>query len=92
MANITKNVLSKKTFKVHLPLSVVRGLALFLEKSYGMFNKTPALNVEKLNELTAVNWCCDIERARKELEFNPRYNLEQGLKEALEWYKINKWF
>lgn len=91
MANITKNVLSRKTIKFHLPLSVVKGLAVLLEKTYAWFDKMPALNVEKLNELTAVNWCCDIERARKNLNYNPAYDLQQGLKEALEWYKLNKW-
>ncbi|WP_018613301.1 NAD-dependent epimerase/dehydratase family protein [Segetibacter koreensis] len=92
MADITKNVLSRKTIKFHLPLTVVKGLAVLLEKTYGLFDKTPALNVEKLNELTAVNWCCNIEKAQKNLNFNPAYNLQQGLKEALEWYKQNEWF
>lgn len=91
MANITKNVLSKKTLKFHLPLQLVRSLAVLLETTYGLFGKTPALNVEKLNELTAVNWCCNIEKARKNLNYNPAYNLQHGLKEALEWYKLNQW-
>lgn len=91
MANITKNILKKRTFKFHLPLPIVRSLAAILETTYGMFNKTPALNVEKLHELTAVNWCCDIEKAKKNLNYNPTYNLEKGLKEALEWYKLNQW-
>lgn len=91
MADITKKVLSRKTLKFHLPLTVVKSLALLLEKTYGMFDKTPALNVEKLNELTAVNWCCNIEKARKNLNYRPTYNLQQGLKEALEWYRQNQW-
>lgn len=92
MANITKNVLNKKTFKFHLPLPVVKGLAIVLEKTYGFLDKTPALNLEKLNELTAVNWCCNIEKAKSQLNFDPKYNLQHGLKEALEWYKLNQWF
>lgn len=91
MANITKGVLNKKTVKVHLPLPVVKNLALLLEKTFGWFNKMPALNADKLNELTAVNWCCDIEKAKRQLGFNPAFNLQQGLKETLEWYKLNKW-
>ncbi|MCW3106078.1 MAG: UDP-glucose 4-epimerase [Segetibacter sp.] len=91
MANITKNVLNKKTFKFHLPLRVVKGLAIILEKTYGFLDKTPALNLEKLNELTAVNWCCNIDKAKSRLDFKPAYNLKQGLKEALEWYKLNQW-
>lgn len=92
MANITKDVLNKKTFKIHLPLLVVKGLAAVLETTYGMFGKIPALNVEKLNELTAVNWCCNIDKAIENLHYKPAYNLQRGLKEALEWYKLNQWF
>ena len=88
---LQKTVLNKKTLKVHLPLSVVRGLAIILEKTFRFLDKTPALNLEKLNELTAVNWCCDIQKARTKLDFKPQYNLQQGLKEALEWYKQNQW-
>lgn len=90
-ANITKEVLKRKTFKFHLPLGVVKGLAMLMEKTYGMFDKTPALNIEKLHELTAVNWCCDIEKAKNKLSFNPKYDLKTGLTEALGWYKENKW-
>lgn len=92
MANITKNVLSKKTFKFHVPFPFVKSLAVLLETTYGMFGKTPVLNVEKLNELTAVNWCCNIEKAQKNLNYYPACNLQQGLKEVLEWYKHNHWF
>lgn len=91
LANITKKVLDKQTLKFHLPVPFVKGLALVLEKSYGLFNKTPVLNLEKLNELTAANWCCDISKANKYLDFNPKYDLQKGLIEALEWYKENKW-
>jgi nucleoside-diphosphate-sugar epimerase len=91
MANITKELLTRKTLKFHLPYNVVKALALILERSYALLKKTPALNIEKLNELTAVNWCCDIEKAKNELQFQPRYNLQQGLKESLEWYRVNKW-
>lgn len=91
MANITKNVLKKKTLKFHIPLSIVKVMALVLEESYAMLNKTPALNIEKLLELTAVNWCCNIEKACMNLAFKPSYNLQQGLTEALDWYKKNNW-
>jgi len=91
LANITKDVLGKKTFKFHLPYNMVKVIALLLEKTYAFTNKTPALNIEKLNELTAINWCCNINKAKDELMFNPNYNLQRGLKESLDWYQQNKW-
>lgn len=91
LANITKKVLCKKTLKVYLPLPVVKGLASLLEKTYGIIGKTPAINLEKLNEITATNWCCDINKAKSNLSFTPAYNLQQGLQETLDWYKQNQW-
>jgi len=91
LANLSKPLLYKKTFKFHLPLGAVKVLALALEKTYSFLNKTPALNREKLNELTAANWICDIEKARMELGFKPVYNLQKGLEETMQWYKQEKW-
>jgi nucleoside-diphosphate-sugar epimerase len=91
LARITKAVLGKRTFKFHLPYGMVKGVAILLEKGYGLMNKTSILNNEKLNELTALNWCCDIGKAVRELQYEPQYNLERGLTETLHWYKENKW-
>ncbi len=91
LANLSKKILAKRTLKFHIPLSLVRMMASILDFLYANRNTTPALNKEKLAELTAVNWVCDIEKAKMELGYQPRYNLEQGLKETLHWYKENHW-
>lgn len=91
LANLSKTILAKRTLKFHIPLSLVRMMASILDFLYANRKTTPALNKEKLAELTAVNWVCDIEKAKMELGYQPRYNLEQGLKETLHWYKENHW-
>lgn len=90
LADITKKVLGKRTFKMHVPLPIVKVIAGTLEKMAGD-KKVPALNVEKLQELTAENWNCSIENITKELGFDPVYDLEKGLTETLHWYKNNNW-
>lgn len=90
-ANLAKQILNKKTMRVHLPYSMVKGMALVLEKWSGWRGKTPVLNREKLNELTAINWQCHIGKAKTQLDFKPQYSLEQGLRETLQWYRLNKW-
>ncbi|UEG51771.1 NAD-dependent epimerase/dehydratase family protein [Mucilaginibacter daejeonensis] len=91
MANITKRLLNISTFRIHLPLPVVKVIAQMAESVSRVTKKASALNVEKLNELTAANWICSIDKARQELEFSPKYDLEKGLEETLTWYKANKW-
>ncbi|PZR24636.1 MAG: UDP-glucose 4-epimerase [Citrobacter freundii] len=91
LAESVKAFLQKKTTKIHLPYSMVKGLAFILEKTYRFMNAVPALNREKLNELTAINWNVNIDKAKKELGFSPAYDLEEGVQETMAWYRHNNW-
>lgn len=91
LANLSKQLLQRKTVRLHLPYGMIKGLAFAMERLYGWRGKAPVLNREKLHELTAVNWQCSIEKAKSQLGFCPQYSLEQGLRETLQWYHQNKW-
>jgi nucleoside-diphosphate-sugar epimerase len=91
LGDITKQVLSLKTLKFHLPVNFVKIIAAVSEKVSYLRNKAAVVNIEKIDELMAVNWSCDNEKAKSELGFYPAYNLQQGLTETLTWYKANKW-
>ena len=90
MANLSKKILGKSTFKVHLPGIIVKSLAGILEISGNISGKVPALNREKMNELTA-SWVCDANAVQTELGYKPQYLLKDGLEETLHWYKEQKW-
>jgi UDP-glucose 4-epimerase len=91
MADIVKDFFQRRTIKFHVPLPLVRVIATVLERIYERRKKSPALNREKLEELTAPNWICSIDRARAELGYQPDYDLRNGLDETLEWYLRNNW-
>nr|WP_199158690.1 NAD(P)-dependent oxidoreductase [Pedobacter sp. ASV2] len=91
LANYARKALGKKTFTLNVPVNIIKGLAWVLERSYGVFSKIPALNVDKIKELTAINWSVNIENLEKDLGFIPQYQLEKGLGETIKWYKSNKW-
>lgn len=91
LGDITKRVLKLKALKFHLPVNFVKVIAVIAEKVSSLSNKASALNVEKLNELTAVNWNCDIEQAKYDMGFRPEYDLNAGLTETLTWYRAQKW-
>jgi UDP-glucose 4-epimerase len=86
-----KEALHLKTVKFHLPVNFVKSIAYLSQKYSSLSNKAATLNVEKLNELMAVNWFCDIKNAREDLHFNPEYNLETGVADTVKWYKNNNW-
>lgn len=91
LADFIQQQLNKKAFRFHLPYSAVKALAVSLETTYKLLDKVPALNKEKLNELTAANWACNINKAIHTLGYKPVYNLERGISETVKWYKENKW-
>ena len=91
LAAIIKETLNSKTIKFHLPVNFVKLIAGISEKYSSLSNKAAVLNIEKVGELMAVNWWCDIERAKADLGFYPEYNLRSGVVETLKWYKTNKW-
>ncbi|HEY9007750.1 NAD-dependent epimerase/dehydratase family protein [Ohtaekwangia sp.] len=91
LAAIVKKILNKNTFRIHLPLTVVKAIALFQEGIGAISGNSPILNREKLSELTATDWSCNIDQLKNDIGFSPRYTLENGMAETLQWYKENKW-
>ena len=84
--------LHKKVFSIAVPLFLVKIIAFIVEKSAKLFKTSaPALNVEKINELAATNWLCDVLPLTNNVHFNPEYHLEKGLFETMAWYKKEGW-
>ena len=91
MAKYFKEFSQKKMIRMHIPLGIVKLVAQIFERLYRNSNTIPVLYPERLNELTAENWGCDISLAQRQIQYAPQYNLKDGLMEALVWYKENKW-
>lgn len=88
---IIKKILNKKAFRVHIPIGLLKIILIGVEKINKSLNKVSPVNREKLNELAAENWSCDISKAKNILGYLPVYDLELGLKESIDWYVENKW-
>lgn len=91
LADTAKQILQKKALRIHLPLDGVNMLASFMDRIYAKRSSTPVLNKEKMNELTAINWACDVDALKDDLGFAPQYDLQSGLAETIQWYKANHW-
>ena len=77
--------------RVTAPVWVLRIVTFFGEYIGRMTGKVTSLNNDKYNILRQRNWRCDIQPAIDELGYHPTYNLEQGVKETIQWYKDNGW-
>ena len=86
-----KSVLNKKTLKFKVPVPLVAIIAVILEKVLGVFGKVPALNSEKMAELTCPNWVCDMTAYFNDFSIKPEYDLREALAETTAWYKKQNW-
>ena len=77
--------------RITAPVWVLRIVTFFGEYVGRMSGKVTALNNDKYNILKQRNWRCDIQPAIKELGYEPKYKLAQGVEETIKWYKENKW-
>ncbi len=90
-SDIIKTILKKNAYRFHIPMPIVRTLAFVLETTNGWLKKPSVLSREKLHELAAKNWICDINKAKQELNYSPKFDLQSGLEDSINWYTKNKW-
>ena len=81
----------KWMLRITAPVWVLRIVAAIGERVSHITKKPTALNNDKYNILKQRNWRCDIEPAMDELGYHPHYKLSEGVKQAVKWYKDNKW-
>lgn len=87
---VIKKHINKKGFPVRIPrwISVTVG---FVSLQYAkLMGKPLHLSHHKMRELTAENWFVDISKARQQLDFTPKYDLEKGLIETLDIMQMEK--
>lgn len=82
---------NKKSVRLHLPIPLIKAAAAGFELAYKWSDNFPVLYKERIKEVTAESWDCDISLIKNQLGFNPRYDLESGLKETLQWYYKENW-
>lgn len=91
LAQIVKQTMGKKTISIKFPMPIVRLVAAISESVSKTTGSMSILNKDKLNELTATNWQCNISNLVADLAYKPEYPLEKGMQETISWYKEHKW-
>lgn len=81
----------KHVLPVTCPLWVVKRVCSVAEWIGKVTLKASTLNRDKFKILTQRNWQCDTSEARRDFDFNPRYSLREGIREAIAWYREAGW-
>ena len=88
---IRKELGNPFVIRVICPLIILKVVSLLAEFWAVRSKKPSTLNSDKYNIMKQRNWQCDIGPAVRELGFAPQYNLEQGVRETIAWYKNEGW-
>ena len=48
------------------------------------------MNEDKAREMV-LSWVCSVEKAKKELGYSQRINLQDGIAQTIAWYKRHNW-
>lgn len=77
--------------RITAPLWLLRIITFCGEYIGHLTGKVTALNNDKYNIMRQRNWRCDIEPARRELGYEPKVKLEEGVRRSIAWYQENGW-
>jgi nucleoside-diphosphate-sugar epimerase len=91
VADLMAALMNKRAREIAIPKSVAYGIAVAAEAAAAVMRKPPVINRDKVNDLSQTCWSCSIERAKQELGYSPRVELEDGLRETINWYKREGW-
>ncbi|WP_340104705.1 NAD-dependent epimerase/dehydratase family protein [Rhodohalobacter sp. 8-1] len=87
---IADTVFGKKSISLKIPPAAVKKVAGFIETTATLFGSYPVVNREKAREMV-LEWTCSTQKAEKELGYQPKISLEEGISRTLHWYKKHKW-
>jgi nucleoside-diphosphate-sugar epimerase len=76
---------------VAVPRAAAVAMALAQSFVARVTGSKPLLTPDRIAELSAADWSCDISRARRELGFEPRVSLAGGMRETAQWYWEQGW-
>lgn len=77
--------------RIKAPIWLLRIITFCGEYIGRMTGKISALNNDKYNIMKQRNWRCDINPAINDLGYKPKYQLDEGVRLTIKWYKENGW-
>ena len=84
---IVADSIGKKIVKIKIPLPLIKTIAGVNELYSKLSGKATILNFDKVNELKATNWYCDIENLKKDIGYTPQVFLKEGIEKTTRWYE-----
>jgi len=90
MALIAKG-LGKKIIRLPLPFAALRVAAHACSGISRLTGNPLPFSSDKIKEIEAPSWTCSAEKARKLMDFQAKWSLEEGLSATAKWYRANQY-
>jgi nucleoside-diphosphate-sugar epimerase len=82
-----KNELKARTIKIRVPKNLAIALGYVIYHFQTLLNIPVHISHHKMKTTTALNWSLDISKAKADLGYEPKFNLERGIRETIAWYQ-----
>jgi dihydroflavonol-4-reductase len=83
--------LNRAPLKIRVPNFALTCAAVGLTAFGKITNRKFPLNLDKLNEILPDYWICSSQKAKGMLGFAPEFDFSNGMANAIDWYKRQKW-
>jgi len=88
---LLSQIMGVRVRSVHIPFFLAYLIAGCSEAVCWGLRRPPLLNRQKVIEMRAEAWTCEIQRAKEYLGFSPCISIESGLRETYHWYRKQGW-
>ncbi|MDP8240768.1 MAG: NAD-dependent epimerase/dehydratase family protein [Candidatus Hatepunaea meridiana] len=86
-----ESALDKNARWITIPEWIAPGVARIIEFTAKLRGDTALLSRQKLDEMLQPAWTCDDEPLRKATGYREMFNLEDGMRQTVEWYFEQRW-
>jgi nucleoside-diphosphate-sugar epimerase len=83
--------LNRDPLRICVPVMALKVAAAGLSAVGALSRRSFPLNLDKLNEILPDYWICSNEKAKALLGFAPEFDVSAGFRNAIEWYKRQRW-
>lgn len=90
-ARTLARALSKRTMPVTVPVAALTPIVLFAKVQERLTGKPALLNEQRVLNMRQPYLLCSGDKARRELGFEPAYDMDTAVEETAAWYRENKW-
>jgi nucleoside-diphosphate-sugar epimerase len=91
LGRLMADALGRKARTVRIPRAAVAAIGAAARLVTAPIRRANPLPQDRLRELFARAWTCDVSRAREDLGYTPEINLKAGIDETMFWYRDEGW-